>query len=129
MIEGIAGVVIWTEDLDRLLDFYRDTLGLTPHSVRPEFVAFKWGEMRLSIGNHSEVRGRTSEPHRIMMATAHSVDVMGARSCGYRAAWVNRGALPFDETHYRPDIITDDLAGLASSLLDDTMRDQVREVA
>ena len=69
-----------------------------------------------------------SEPHRIMMATAHSIDVMGARSCGYRAAWVNRGALPFDETHYRPDITTDDLAGLASSLLDATTRAQVREV-
>ena len=70
MIEGIAGVVIWTENLDRLLDFYRDTLGLTPHSVRPEFVAFSWGEMRLSIGKHSEVRGRTSEPHRIMVNLA-----------------------------------------------------------
>ena len=70
-----------------------------------------------------------SEPHRLMMATAHSIDVMGARACGYRAAWVNRGALPFDDTHYRPDIITDDLAGLASTLLDGGARTPVREVA
>ena len=67
MIEGVAGIVIWTEDLDRLLGFYRDTLGLAPHSVRPDFVAFKWGDMRLSIGHHSEVRGQTAEPHRIMV--------------------------------------------------------------
>jgi 2-haloacid dehalogenase len=70
-----------------------------------------------------------SEPHRMMMVTAHSIDIMGARACGYRGAWVNRGRLPFDETAYRPDITTDDLAGLASSLLDGTTRAQVREVA
>ena len=67
MIEGVAGVVIWTEDLDRLLAFYRDTLGLEPHSVRPGFVAFMWGDMRLSMGKHSEVRGQTREPYRIMV--------------------------------------------------------------
>ena len=67
MIEGVVGVVIWTEYLDRMLGFYRDTLGLTPHSVRPDFVAFKWGDMRLSIGRHSDVRGQTAEPIRIMV--------------------------------------------------------------
>ena len=70
-----------------------------------------------------------SEPHRLMMATAHSIDVMGARACGFRAAWVNRGALPFDETRYLPDIITDDLAGLASSLLDGAARTRGHEAA
>lgn len=70
-----------------------------------------------------------SEPHRLMMASAHSIDVMGARACGFRAAWVNRDALPFDETRYRPDIITDDLTGLASSLLDGVARTPVHEVA
>ena len=67
MIEGVVGVVIWTDDLDRLLSFYRDTLGLTPHSVRPNFVAFKWGDMRFSIGHHSDVNGRTAEPDRVMI--------------------------------------------------------------
>ena len=67
MIEGVVGVIIWTEDLDGLVKFYRDTLGLTPHSVRPDFVSFKWGETRLGIGRHSEVRGRTAEPYRVMV--------------------------------------------------------------
>ena len=67
MINGVVGVIIWTENLDRLLTFYRDTLGLDPHSVRPEFVSFKWGDMRLGIGTHSEVKGRTTEPHRLMV--------------------------------------------------------------
>ena len=67
MIEGLAGVVVWTDDLDRLLEFYRDTLGLTPHSVRPHFVSFKWGGVRLGIGKHAEVSGKTAEPYRIMV--------------------------------------------------------------
>ena len=67
MIEGVVGVVIWTEDLETLVEFYRDMLGLTPHSVRPDFVAFRWNEMRLSIGKHSEVRGRSGEPYRVMV--------------------------------------------------------------
>ena len=67
MIERVVGVVIWTEDLETLVEFYRDTLGLTPHSVRPDFVAFRWGNMRLSIGKHSDVRGRSAEPYRVMV--------------------------------------------------------------
>ena len=67
MIDGVAGVVIWTDNLDRLQDFYRNTLGLEPHSVRPDFVSFKWGDMRLSLGKHSHVHGKTGEPYRIMV--------------------------------------------------------------
>ena len=56
MLSGVVGVIIWADNLDRLLPFYRDTLGFTPHSVRSDFVAFKWGDMRLSLGKHSGVR-------------------------------------------------------------------------
>ena len=33
MIEGVVGVIIWTEDLDRMVGFYRDTLGLEVHAL------------------------------------------------------------------------------------------------
>ena len=67
MIDGVVGVIIWAEELDRLVTFYRDTLGLQPHSVRSNFVSFKWGEMRLGIGTHSEVEGGSKDPHRVMV--------------------------------------------------------------
>src|SRR5689334_2134499 len=67
MIEGLAGVIIWTERLEPMVAFYRDTLGLTPRSVRPHFVQFEWGGVRLSIGLHSEVKGAARDPHRIMI--------------------------------------------------------------
>ena len=67
MVQGVVGVVIWTDDLERLVSFYRDTLGFEPHSVRPDFVAFKWGDIRLSIGKHSEIKGSARDPYRIMV--------------------------------------------------------------
>ena len=58
-----------------------------------------------------------SEPHEIMMVAAHSFDVMGARACGFRGAFVNRYGLPFEETLFRPDITVDDFNELAAELL------------
>ena len=85
IVDGVAGVIVWTGDLDRrvatiwlqLAAFYRDTLELTPHSVRPDFVAFRWGDMRLSVGAHSGVDGDTREPHRVMINLATS-DIQAA---------------------------------------------------
>ena len=67
MVEGVIGVIIWTEKLDRLAGFYRDKLGLEPHSVRPDFISFRWGDMRLSVGEHSQVSGRNRDPFRVMV--------------------------------------------------------------
>ena len=67
MIDGLAGVIVWTDDLERLSAFYRDTLGLAPHSVRPHFVSFKWGNLRLGLGAHREVRGSSRAPFRVMI--------------------------------------------------------------
>ena len=62
MIQGVAGVTIWTEDIERLAGFYRDVLELPVHSVRPEFVAFDLGGVRLNVGLHSGVVGQTKDP-------------------------------------------------------------------
>ena len=67
LVENLAGVIIWTEDLERLVAFYRETLGLEPHSIRSNFVAFRFGDVRLSLGKHDGVAGPAREPHRIMV--------------------------------------------------------------
>lgn len=67
MITGVAGVVIWTNQMDEMLTFYKDTLGLNTHSERPYFVSFKFGNIRLGLGIHSKVAGQTQETHRIMI--------------------------------------------------------------
>ena len=67
MIEGVVGVTIWTDDIERLAGFYRDVLELPVHSVRPEFVAFDLGGVRLNVGLHSGVAGQTKDPLRVMV--------------------------------------------------------------
>ena len=67
MIEQLAGVIICTDDLQRMVRFYRGTLGLTPHTERNDRVAFRWGQIRLSIGLHTRVQGRSRDCHRIMI--------------------------------------------------------------
>ncbi|MDA0771181.1 MAG: VOC family protein [Chloroflexi bacterium] len=67
MIDGVVGVIIWTDRLDEMTEFYRDTMSFPVHSVRPYFVAFQLGEVRFSIGTHEHVSGRTVEPERVMI--------------------------------------------------------------
>jgi catechol 2,3-dioxygenase-like lactoylglutathione lyase family enzyme len=69
-VQGIAGVVIWTEDLERMATFYRDVLALPLHSSRPHFVAFDLNGMRLSVGRHSQVHGTARDLSRIMVNLA-----------------------------------------------------------
>ncbi len=48
-----------------------------------------------------------------MMVSTNSFDVVGARACGMRGAWVNRHQLPYEDTPYRPDVTVDDFTQLA----------------
>jgi len=58
-----------------------------------------------------------TEPWRIMMVASHSFDLLGARACGYRAAYVNRYDLPTEESIYQPDLIFKDFYQLSDFLL------------
>lgn len=57
-----------------------------------------------------------AEPCELMMVSAHSFDAVGARASGYRAAYVNRYDLPYDETPYRADVEARDFVDLAGKL-------------
>jgi len=68
MITGLRGATIWSEDLNRLLPFYRDVLGLPVTVETPGFVVLGPREgPALALGTHSEVRGRNADPARHMV--------------------------------------------------------------
>jgi predicted enzyme related to lactoylglutathione lyase len=68
MIKGLSGATIWSEDLNKLLPFYRDVLGLTVRLQTPAFVVFgEVGAPAFALGTHSEVRGRNADPARHMV--------------------------------------------------------------
>ena len=43
------------------------------------------------------------EPNEVLMVSANSFDVVGARSCGLRGAYVDRYGLPYEDTPHTPD--------------------------
>src|SRR5215475_14753021 len=63
MITGLRGTCIWSENLNNLLPFYRDVLGLEVTTETPGFVVLGG----LWLGTHSEVHGRTADPARHMI--------------------------------------------------------------
>ncbi|MCZ6680749.1 MAG: haloacid dehalogenase type II [Candidatus Poribacteria bacterium] len=52
-----------------------------------------------------------------LMVSANSFDVMGARACSYKAAFVNRYQLPYEDSPYLPDVTVSDFTELADALL------------
>jgi predicted enzyme related to lactoylglutathione lyase len=56
---------IFSEDLNNLLPFYRDVLGLPVGNEGPGFVVLgELGGPTIGLGTHSEVRGKAAEPAR-----------------------------------------------------------------
>ncbi len=93
-VSGFAGATIWTEDIGRILPFYRDLLGLVPGAQRipdgadgPDFIVFgDQASPALAIGTHSEVRGRNADPARHMVGFV--TDDMDADVARLKAAGV-----------------------------------------
>lgn len=52
-----------------------------------------------------------------MMVSSNSFDVVGARSCGFRGAFVDRYGLPYEDTSFLPDVTVNDFTGLADALM------------
>lgn len=52
-----------------------------------------------------------------LMVSANSFDIMGARACGYRGAFVNRYNLPYEDTQFQPDVTVNDFTELVDTLL------------
>ena len=57
------------------------------------------------------------EVNECLMVSANSFDIVGARACGYKGAFVNRYLLPYEETRYQPDVTVGDVTAWAEALL------------
>src|SRR5581483_6921255 len=81
MISGLGGVSIWSSDLNNLLPFYRDVLGLKVAMESERFVLLGAADApALGLGSHSEVRGRATDPYRHMVGlTSDDIHADAAR--------------------------------------------------
>ena len=97
---------IWSEDLtDKLLPFYRDTLGLKVAIEAEGFVAFgDTDKPNLALGTHSEVHGANTDPARHMVAL--DTDDLDAEYKRLKAAGVEFIEAPTDSPGEGPRIAT-----------------------
>ena len=51
-----------------------------------------------------------------LMVSAHPFDVVGARACGFRGAFVNRYGFPYIDDRFLPDLEVPDFSELAREL-------------
>ena len=63
---NLNGIMIGTQDPQALADFYTKVLG-QPSMSDGGWVGYKVGNTFLTIGPHSEVKGKNQSPGRIMM--------------------------------------------------------------
>lgn len=106
MIKGLAGATIWSSNLDNLLPFYRDVLGLKIRVNTPGFVVFGDPDTAaLALGTHSEVRGHNPDPARHMVGLlTDDVDGDAARLGGAGVEFVER---PTDYGSFRIATVKD----------------------
>jgi predicted enzyme related to lactoylglutathione lyase len=106
MIKGLAGATIWSSNLENLLPFYRDVLGLKVRVNTPGFVVFGAPDTAaLALGTHSEVRGRNTDPSRHMVGLlTDDVDGDSTRLGGAGVEFVER---PTDYGHFRIATVKD----------------------
>ena len=57
------------------------------------------------------------EPGECLMVSAHPFDVVGARACGFRGAFVNRYGFPYIDDRFLPDLEVQDFSELARELM------------
>ena len=68
MIKRFSSATIWSNDLNNLLPFYRDTLGMKTSMESERFVVF--GDVTgpiFALGSHSDVSGKNGDAARHMV--------------------------------------------------------------
>jgi DNA polymerase II small subunit/DNA polymerase delta subunit B len=70
MLKNISDIIIWSEDYKKLVQWYKDKLGLEQigevNHPQDTCVGFRIGNVELWIGQHSKVKGKNKDMHRIM---------------------------------------------------------------
>jgi predicted enzyme related to lactoylglutathione lyase len=96
VIKSFSLASIWSEDLNNLLPFYRDVVGLKPALEVPGFVVLNGATgQALALGTHSDVRGKNTDPARHIIGL--EVD-----DCNAEYARLSAAGVAFVETPNRP---------------------------
>jgi predicted enzyme related to lactoylglutathione lyase len=96
------GILIGSDDPGRLVDYYRGLFG-DPTYQDESYTTWQLGSGSLSVGPHSEVKGRSAHPGRIIW-NIESADVRGDFE-RFKAAGATVIAEPYGFEGLPPDIL------------------------
>ena len=69
MAVKLTSTSIWSQDLNNLLPFYRDVLGMPVRMESPRYVQLgDPADPPLALGSHSDVHGKATDPARHIVA-------------------------------------------------------------
>ena len=101
-LNKISAVLLWSEDYIALSDWYKEKLELATieeiHHPDDTGIGLSVGESYLWIGKHSEVKGKSKDPYRIMFNI--SVDSVNSAYNELKAKGVDFIAEPFKAPTY-----------------------------
>ena len=61
------GIIIWTESLGNLLEFYELLFNSKVHKLKSTSAYFIYNDFRIYISEHSEVKGNSKDPNRMII--------------------------------------------------------------
>ena len=95
---NLNSVLVFSENPKALVEFYQKILGKESEWSGGDFVGWQVGDGYLTVGPHSEVRGRAKEPQRVMF-NLETDDVAGefARIKGLGAKVIQEPYQPGEE--------------------------------
>lgn len=64
---NLNSIIIFSEDPEKLADFYEKVLDKKPDWVDGGFIGFQAGSSFLTVGPHDKVKGKSVHPERIMI--------------------------------------------------------------
>lgn len=64
---NLNSILLFSEDPEKLVEFYKKVLNEDPGWEGGDFKGFRVGGGYLTIGPHNKVRGKSSNPERIML--------------------------------------------------------------
>ncbi|MBU93234.1 MAG: hypothetical protein CL723_01415 [Chloroflexi bacterium] len=63
----LAGIIIWTNNLIKMTEFYTNILDIQPNNRLDNHVSFHFGKLKFIIGTHEKINGKSKDKYRLMI--------------------------------------------------------------
>jgi 2-haloacid dehalogenase len=107
-------IVILSNGDPDMLEAIRPNLGVTFERIISVAAAGSFKPHAVTYRKAAEIMN--TRPEAILFVANHAFDCVGAKAAGMRTAFIDRRKRPFGAWPYQPDVIIEDLKGLADLL-------------